>query len=124
MAMLLGLLIGWAAAIPILTGLAPDPAATIEAHVMHVWTTQVRFIGAGAMAVAALWTLARLAHPLVSGFVRTIAASRVNATSISDQTDRDLSPQMIGGLTALCLAVIVVLLFNFARGTALAPPLP
>src|SRR5262252_7532451 len=33
-AMLVGLLIAWAGAIPILTGLAPDPNATIEAHVM------------------------------------------------------------------------------------------
>jgi len=120
MAMLLGLLIGWAVAIPVLTGIAPDPAATIEAHVMHVWTTQVRFIGAGAMAVAALWTLARLAHPLVSGFARTIAASRANATSTSDQTDRDLSPPMIIGLTVLCLALIVVLLYGFVQGTPLA----
>src|SRR6476659_8907391 len=73
LAMLTGLLIAWAVAIPILTSLQPDPTAAVEAHVMHVWTTQVRFMGAGAMAVAALWTLARLAHPLVSGFARTIA---------------------------------------------------
>jgi len=88
---------------------------------MHVWTTQVRFIGAGAMAVAAIWTLARLAHPLVTGFVRTIAASRVNAQAPSDQTDRDLSPHMIIGLTVLCLVPIALLLFSFARGTPLAP---
>ena len=60
LAMLTGLLIGWAGAVPILTGLQPEPSATLEAHVMHVWTTQVRFIGAGAMAVAALWTLGAL----------------------------------------------------------------
>src|SRR5258705_3324140 len=119
MAMLLGLLIGWAGAIPILTALTP-PGGPLEAHVMQVWTTQVRFIGAGAMAVAAIWTLARLAHPLVSGFVRTIAASRANLTASADQTDRDLSPQMIVGLTVICLFVIVGLLWGFARGTPIA----
>jgi putative OPT family oligopeptide transporter len=120
LAMLLGLLIAWAAAVPILTALQPDPNAALEAHVMHVWTTQVRFMGAGAMAVAALWTLARLAHPLVSGFVRTIAASRLADTPSSDQSDRDLSGQMIIGLTIVCLALIAALLWNFARGTVLS----
>src|SRR5712671_4326430 len=66
-AMLVGLLIAWAGAIPILTAINPDPSAALDAHVMRVWTTQVRFIGAGAMAVAALWTLGRLAHPLIGG---------------------------------------------------------
>src|SRR5882724_2750730 len=120
LAMFLGLLIAWAVALPILTALQPDPSAALEAHVMHVWTTQVRFIGAGAMAVAAIWTLARLAHPLISGFVRTIAASRSADTPSSDQTDRDISGQMIIGLTVVCLVLIAVLLWNFARGTVLA----
>src|SRR5258706_7291297 len=87
---------------------------------MHVWTTQVGFMGAGAMAVAALWTLGRLAHPLVSGFVRTIAASRIADTPSSDQSDRDLSGQMIIGLTMVCLALIAALLWNFARATVLS----
>src|SRR5258706_3337387 len=120
LAMFLGLLIAWAAALPILTTLQPDPSAALEAHVMHVWTTQVRFIGAGAMAVAALWTLARLAHPLVSGFVGTVAASRSADTSSSDQSDRDMSGRMIIGLTMVCLVLIAALLWNFARGTVLA----
>lgn len=120
LAMFLGLLIAWAAAVPILTALQPDPSAALEAHVMQVWTTEVRFIGAGAMAVAALWTLARLAHPLISGFVRTIAASRLADTPSSDQSDRDLSGHMIIGLTMVCLALIAALLWNFARETVLS----
>jgi putative OPT family oligopeptide transporter len=120
LAMWTGLLIAWAGLLPILTALQPEPNATLEAHVMHLWTTQVRFIGAGAMAVAAIWTLARLAHPLVSGFVRTIAASRVMAGPSDDQSDRDLSGQTIIGLTLVCLVLIAGLLWNFARGSVLA----
>jgi putative OPT family oligopeptide transporter len=120
LAMLTGLLIAWAVAIPILTSLQPDPTAAVEAHVMHVWTTQVRFMGAGAMAVAALWTLARLAHPLVSGFARTIAASRAAEAASGDQTDRDLSGQTIVGLTVVCLVLITGLVWNFTRDTPLA----
>ena len=35
------------------------------AHTVAIWRTQVRFIGAGAIAVAAIYTLATLAKPVV-----------------------------------------------------------
>jgi len=120
LAMFIGLLIAWGIAIPILTGLSPDAGPEIEAHVMGIWATQIRFMGAGAMAVAALWTLARLAHPLVAGFVRTIAASRANAIASDDETDRDMSGRLIVGLSILCLVVIAALVWSFAAGTPLA----
>ena len=119
-AMFIGLLIAWAVAVPILTAATPEPNLALDAHVMHIWTTQVRFLGAGAMAVAALWTLGRLAHPLVTGFTRTIAAARAQMAASDDQTDRDMSGQSIIGLTVACLILIAALLWNFTRGTALA----
>ena len=114
-AMLTGLLLAWGAALPVLTALFPQPGATPEAHVMSLWTTQVRFIGAGAMAVAAIWTLLRLAGPLVSGFVRTAAAARNVARVGSDQSDRDLSGTSIIAVTVVCLVVIAALIWNFAQ---------
>jgi putative OPT family oligopeptide transporter len=119
-AMLTGVLIAWAAAVPLLTAMAPEPAVTLQAHVMQVWTSQVRFIGAGAIGVAALWTLGRLAHPLVSGFVRTIAASRARYDAKDGQTDRDLSLRTIIALTVACLALIAGLLWSFAGSGPLA----
>ncbi len=121
LAMMVGLAIAWAGAIPILTAMQNDPNGVLEVRVMGIWTTQVRFIGAGAMAVAALWTLGRLAHPLVSGFARTIAAARVNETATGDQTDRDVSGRMILVLALICLALIAALVWGFASGTVLAP---
>ena len=54
MAMLVGLLIAWAVATPILSAGVPGEAATVA---VTVWRTQVRFIGAGAIGVAAIWSL-------------------------------------------------------------------
>jgi putative OPT family oligopeptide transporter len=79
----------------------------------------VRFIGAGAIGVAAIYTLARLARPVLGGLMSTLAASRAKATS--DETDRDMSPQWIIGLTVLCLVIAAWLAFTFARSTVLAP---
>src|SRR6185295_10419625 len=120
MAMLTGLIIAWAIAVPILTSMQP-PAEGIAlgAHTIAIWRTQVRFIGAGAIAIAAIYTLARLAKPVVGGLVSTLAASRSKETQ--DDRDRDLSPPWILVLTAGCLIVAGYLAFTFARSTVLAP---
>src|SRR6188474_2781860 len=75
MAMLTGLIIAWAIAVPILTHLQPLVGdASLAAHTLTIWRTQVRFIGAGAIAVSALWTLAKLSGPVVGGLVSTLKA--------------------------------------------------
>ncbi|MDE3152422.1 MAG: oligopeptide transporter, OPT family, partial [Gemmatimonadota bacterium] len=62
MAMFVGLVIAWGIAVPILTATQPLPAGmTLAAHTGAIWSTQVRFIGAGAIGVAAIFTLAMLA---------------------------------------------------------------
>src|SRR5262249_32100386 len=112
-AMLTGLIIAWAIAVPILTSQQPAAAGVeLAAHTAAIWRTQFRFIGAGAIAVAAAYTLARLAKPVVGGLVTTLAASR--ATEGRDDRDRDLSPTWILILTAGCLAIAAWLAFNFA----------
>jgi len=118
-AMLCGLLISWAGALPILTSLHPAPAGVaLAAYAEDVWRHQVRFIGAGTIAIAAIWTLAKLARPVVGGLVSTMASSRGKATG--DDRDRDLSPAWIVGLTLLCLVLSAALAAKFVVGTPLA----
>src|SRR5205807_5364209 len=75
MAMLVGQIISWVIAVPVLTAMQPAAAGVaLAAHTISIWRTQVRFIGAGAIAVAAIYTLARLAKPVVGGLVSTLAA--------------------------------------------------
>ncbi|HET9985738.1 MAG TPA: oligopeptide transporter, OPT family [Longimicrobiales bacterium] len=120
MAMLVGLVIAWGIAVPILTSLQPLPAGmSLAAHTGAIWSTQVRFIGAGAIGVAAIYTLARLVKPVVGGLVSTLVASR--ATGERDDRDRDLSPPWILALAAGCAVIAGWLAFTFARSTVLAP---
>lgn len=119
MAMLTGLIIAWAIAVPVLTSQTPAAeGVSLAAHTLEIWRTQVRFIGAGAIAVAAIYTLARLAKPVVGGLVSTLAASR--AGGVQDDRDRDLSPGWILALTVVCLLVSGALAFGFARESVLA----
>ena len=120
MAMLTGLVIAWAVAVPILTSMQPAAeGVALSVHTLAIWRTQVRFIGAGAIAIAAIFTLAKLAKPVVGGLVSTLASSRVKG--IRDDRDRDISPPWILALTAACLLITGWLAFTFVRSTVLAP---
>jgi len=120
MAMLVGQVISWVIAVPILTSMQPAAdGITLAAHTTTIWRTQVRFIGAGTIAVAAIYTLIRLGKPVIGGLVSTLAASR--AVNTGDETDRDLSPPWIFALTAGCMVIAAWLAFTFARSSVLAP---
>jgi len=120
MAMLVGLVISWAIAVPILTSMQPAAAGvTLAANTGHIWSTQVRFIGAGAIGIAAIYTLATLSRPVVGGLVSTLAASR--AKNVADDRERDLSPPWIIALAIACLIVAGIITYQFAHATALAP---
>ncbi|MBN9577475.1 MAG: oligopeptide transporter, OPT family [Alphaproteobacteria bacterium] len=118
LALLLGVLIAWGAAVPFLAAASGIPAhADIADFANQIWRTQVRFMGAGAIAVAALWTLVKLARPVAAGLVSTIAASRRVGRA---PTDRDMGPVAIAGWVFVCLCVVVALVLYFVRGTSLA----
>jgi len=119
MALLLGLVIAWGAIVPILTAMVPAASMSLDAHVASVFHHQVRFIGAGAIAVAALWSLAKLAGPLAQGLIVTFGTRRAGGSD--DRRDKDLSPAIVIALTLACLALSAVLVFRFAAATTLAP---
>jgi putative OPT family oligopeptide transporter len=120
MAMLVGQIISWVLAVPILTAMQPATAGqTLDAHTIAIWRTQVRFIGAGVIAVAAIYSLGRLARPVFGGLVTTLRASRAAATA--DDRDRDIPASWIYILTAGCLIIAAWLAYSFAKSTVLAP---
>jgi putative OPT family oligopeptide transporter len=120
MAMLFGLVISWGIAVPILTSMhAPAAGVAFADYVDGVWRHDVRFIGAGAIAVASVWTLLKLIGPVVSGVMSTLSAGRASTAGTNDLRDTDLSPGMIGLIAVLCLIVIAYLLFTFLTPTAL-----
>jgi putative OPT family oligopeptide transporter len=120
-AILVGALIGWAGAVPYLTMLNPVPGAA-EAAALSVWSHKVRFVGAGAIGIAAIWTLIRLAAPLWAGLRSAIAASRARKAGHADtlpRTERDIPIGMVGAITLACLIPIGWLLGDFATASGL-----
>ena len=121
-AMLVGLVITWGVAVPLLTALHPA-AGPVADWAGNVWSHQVRFIGAGAIGVAAIWTLAKLALPLVTGVTAAIAAERKRKAGQGGalpRTEQDIPIGVMAVISLICLVPIAVLLAAFLAGGPLA----
>src|SRR6267142_3517889 len=55
-AMLIGTLIGWGLGVPHYSGLAHDLTTPVAALARSAWSGKVRYIGAGAIGISAIWT--------------------------------------------------------------------
>ena len=127
MAMLAGILIGWGVVVPILTGTAAAAAAESAQHVaLAVFRTDIRFLGAGVIGVAALWTFSRILGPIIAGLRSAMAASSARAVNghVLPLVERDLPIKIVGAVTAVALALIALLLWQFIAGGVLASHAP
>ncbi|WP_353190736.1 oligopeptide transporter, OPT family [Pandoraea pnomenusa] len=117
LAILLGIVFSWGIAVPVLTSITPNPdGQAIAAFANGLWQHKVRFIGAGTIGVAAIWTLITLAKPMVDGVKTSFAAlgqsrgrgANAGSGAAVGRTEQDLSPYWVIGLTLVCVAVWVV----------------
>jgi putative OPT family oligopeptide transporter len=122
MAMFAGLFIAFGLAVPLLTYLEATPGSAADAA-LGVWGHEVRFIGAGVIAAAAIWALIKLAQPLWSGLKSAAAASKARKVSAAalPLEERDM-PLGYVGLTLIGVSIpILFLLWQFAGEGPLSP---
>jgi putative OPT family oligopeptide transporter len=122
-AMFIGLIIGWLVLLPIYTAGGPPPGTELADFVGTVFTQKVRFIGAGTIGIAAVWTLLKLIVPVVRGIAGAMAASRERKAGrgeLLDITERDLPIGIIGGVILVSVIPMGLLLAGFAGGGAIA----
>ena len=124
LAMLAGVIIAWGIAVPVMTAVQGG-AGSAEEIATTLWRTQVRFIGAGAIGVAAIWTLIKLGGPLIAGVTSALAAQRARtAKQAIDITEQDIPIKLVSIISAVVLGAIAVLLWSFTTGTPLAAHAP
>lgn len=140
LAQLFGLALAWGIAVPIMTspdyvawtqgmgldsiaaGLAGAPAEELAGT---VWAREVRFMGAGVIGVAAIWTLIKLAGPLIGGVVGALAANRARQSGQSlDIVEQDIPITRVALLSLFALGGIGVLLAMVANGMGLGAATP
>ncbi|MCH7509847.1 MAG: oligopeptide transporter, OPT family [Proteobacteria bacterium] len=102
--MLAGGLIAWNIAIPIYSTyfLAADPVLSVELAgasaedaAYGIWSSQIRFLGVGAMLIGGVWTLVSLRQSLFSGIRSGLGAERGNGGEAVPATERDLPMRLI-----------------------------
>src|SRR6266851_5938346 len=121
-AMLIGTLIGWGWGVPHFSAMAGDITTAAATLAQKTWSTKVRFIGAGAIGVPAIWTLLKLVKPVASGLAGAMAASRARKAGQADTlpiTERDIPIGIVGLVTLACMLPIGWLLGYFGNASGL-----
>ena len=137
-AMLIGALIGWGWGVPHYSQMAADmvssgaqvpkavAAALSSGEVGRLgtatWSNYVRFVGAGAIGVSAIWTLLKLIQPVITGLAGAMAANRARKAGKADTlpiTERDIPIGIVGMVTLLCMIPIAWVLGVFANQSGL-----
>ena len=120
MAQLVGLVTGWFLLLPWLTAARPMPGE-VEHWAASVFSQDVRFFGAGVIGVAALWTLLRIAAPVLGGIRSALAASRARGRGETLAVEeRDLPIGLVAGVAVALLLPIGWLLWSTLASGPLA----
>src|SRR3954470_7654057 len=126
-AMLIGALLGWGWLVPHFSAITGDVTTAAATLAQKTWSTKVRFVGAGAIGVSAIWTLLKLVKPVTSGLASAMAASRARKAGKADTlpiTERDIPIGIVGVITLVCMLPIGWLLGYFGNASGLGAHLP
>jgi putative OPT family oligopeptide transporter len=118
-AMLTGIVISFGFLLPVFTAGGPPAGTELADFISDVFRHQIRFIGAGTIGVAAIWTLLKVIGPIVRGIAAALAASKARGAGGNaslDLSERDLPIGLVGGTILLLMVPIALLLANFASG--------
>src|SRR5438552_3551295 len=120
--MLIGTLIRWGWGVPHYSSLAQDVSTAAAALAQNTWSHKVRFVGAGAIGVSAIWTLVKLVKPVISGLASAMAANRARKAGKAATlpiTERDIPIGIVGLVTLVCMLPIAWVLGYFANTSGL-----
>lgn len=121
-AVLIGTIIAWLFGIPILSLISDyDSSQPLSQIAMGFWAKDIRFIGAGTIAIAAIWTLLTLIKPVIEGLKISFKTMRsdVSASDIAPM-DQDLSPKTIFLIMAGMLMILLITFYAFIADSGLS----
>ena len=120
-AILLGIVIAWGVLVPYFSATLPQPAdVDMATFALTLWKEKVRFIGAGTIGVAAVWTLIMLLKPVAEGMRLSLAAMRAPQDYQRSRVEQDLSPRAMIGWTVGMLVMLGLSFHHFVDSAAIS----
>lgn len=114
--MLLGALIGWGWAVPHFL-LSHPSGGDVATAAQGAWSHYVRFVGAGAIGLGAIWTLGSLVKPVLKGLAGALESSRVRRLGQGQtlaRTEHDIPIGTVALVALAALATVAGLLWHFS----------
>ena len=113
----LGGILSWFIAIPIYSSIYPSENLNISETAWTIWNTKIRYLGVGAMVVGGVWSLIKIAKPVVDGIKSSLNQSESDEISIEEQ---DFSIKYVAIMLAALIIPLFYLYLNIIQNIGLA----
>lgn len=119
-ALFVGMFLAWGIFTPYLSNFEFDSAKNAVDLASSVWSSKVRLIGTGAIAIAALWTLIELLKPVIEGIKEIVRNVKITNQEKNERTNIDLSLKSIFILFVLMVAGLFITFYSFVEDANLS----
>ncbi len=119
-ALFVGMFLAWGIFTPYLSNFEFDSAKNAVDLASSVWSSKVRLIGTGAIAIAALWTLIELLKPVIEGIKEIVKNVKITNQEKNERTNIDLSLKSIFILFVLMVVGLFITFYSFVEDVNLS----
>lgn len=119
-ALFVGMFLAWGIFTPYLSNFEFDSAKNAVDLASGVWSSKVRLIGTGAIAIAALWTLIELLKPVIEGIKEIVKNVKITNQEKNERTNIDLSLKSIFILFVLMVVGLFITFYSFVEDANLS----
>ncbi|EJG0861286.1 oligopeptide transporter, OPT family [Campylobacter jejuni] len=119
-ALFVGMFLAWGIFTPYLSNFKFDSAKNAVDLASSVWSSKVRLIGTGAIAIAALWTLIELLKPVIEGIKEIVKNVKITNQEKNERTNIDLSLKSIFILFVLMVVGLFITFYSFVEDANLS----
>lgn len=119
-ALFVGMFLAWGIFTPYLSNFEFDSTKNTVDLASSVWSSKVRLIGTGAIAIAALWTLIELLKPVIEGIKEIVKNVKITNQEKNERTNIDLSLKSIFILFVLMVVGLFITFYSFVEDANLS----
>ncbi|EAH7750386.1 oligopeptide transporter, OPT family [Campylobacter jejuni] len=119
-ALFVGMFLAWGIFTPYLSNFEFDSAKNAVDLASSVWSSKVRLIGTGVIAIAALWTLIELLKPVIEGIKEIVKNVKITNQEKNERTNIDLSLKSIFILFVLMVVGLFITFYSFVEDANLS----